>query len=358
MSIMQKSISSETLGHSKSLQGLRGFAALIMVLFHFTSFVWSKHGVVPFSGFFFFGYSGVNIFFVMSGFLMYYIHHKDFGDYRRVFPFMKKRFLRIYPVYWVVLIIAGTGLLVRNKIGLLDYFFNASLILLPERYISPPSWTLWYEVMLYIFIIIVILNKKIGFLSILLWIIVVVINNFSPITDIYLPVLNIFNISFPMGIAAAYIGLRLKDESRERFSMIAVIVGSVLFVANAGYSIVHSEPGNIVPWHEAPFILGWGMSCSLLMFSVFSNKIENIFGRCKPLLILGDASYSIFLLHFPLGRMLVRQAEKVNSLWEIKSDMVSNFFLIVVSCSAIIICYFFFRYIELPMIKYLKRRLT
>ncbi len=346
---------SKTRGQSKSLQALRGFAALILVLYHFTSFVWSKHGVVPFSGLFFFGYSGVNIFFVMSGFLMYYIHHRNFGDYRETLPFIKKRFIRIFPVYWIVLIIAGTGLLVRNKIGLADFISNASLIFVPTRYISPPSWTLWYEVIFYGFIIVVILNKKIGFFSILLWITAIVLNNYSPITKTYYPILDPFNILFPMGMIVAYIGLHLKFKSSEKYYSLAAIAGLILFIVNAGYSVVHSEPDNIVPWYKLSYILGWGVSCSLLMFAAFSKNIDYIFGKCKLLLILGDASYSIFLLHFPLGRMLLRLAQKVGPVWGIKNFIVADLLVLYLSCVVIIICYLFFLYVEKPVLKIMKK---
>ena len=48
-----------------------------------------------------FGHAGFHLFFVLSGFLMYYIHSEDLGRPRGLLPFAYKRFSRIYPSYWV-----------------------------------------------------------------------------------------------------------------------------------------------------------------------------------------------------------------------------------------------------------------
>ena len=48
--------------------------------------------------------SGVDIFFVLSGFIIYFIHAKDIGRPQRIYNFAKKRLSRVYPAYWVVLL--------------------------------------------------------------------------------------------------------------------------------------------------------------------------------------------------------------------------------------------------------------
>ena len=45
---------------------------------------------------------GVDFFFVLSGFMIYYIHMKDIGNKEAVKPFFIKRFIRIYPLYWIL----------------------------------------------------------------------------------------------------------------------------------------------------------------------------------------------------------------------------------------------------------------
>ena len=50
-----------------------------------------------------FGHAGVEFFFVLSGFIILHIHWKDLGHPSRFSSFAGKRFLRIYPMYWLVL---------------------------------------------------------------------------------------------------------------------------------------------------------------------------------------------------------------------------------------------------------------
>jgi hypothetical protein len=59
-----------------TLQLLRGIAAMLVVFYHGTH--------TDFLGFFKFGYMGVDLFFVLSGFIILYIHFTDFGVKHRL----------------------------------------------------------------------------------------------------------------------------------------------------------------------------------------------------------------------------------------------------------------------------------
>ena len=86
-----------------SVQVFRGLAALLVVLFHGTQFISRKFGVAPLGGLFFFGFAGLHLFFVLSGYIIYFIHRPDIGLPRRFFGFARKRIIRIYPAYWAIL---------------------------------------------------------------------------------------------------------------------------------------------------------------------------------------------------------------------------------------------------------------
>ena len=60
-----------------SIQAYRGLAVLIVVFFHGASKVGRKYGIVPFNDFFDTGFSGVHLFFVLSGFIIVTAHVKD-----------------------------------------------------------------------------------------------------------------------------------------------------------------------------------------------------------------------------------------------------------------------------------------
>jgi peptidoglycan/LPS O-acetylase OafA/YrhL len=87
----------------RSLTGVRGVAAVIIVVYHFGKFrldpassitVWA----VPH------GYLAVDLFFMLSGFVIGYVHRDDFSEapLRNYKTFMIKRFARLYPAYIVI----------------------------------------------------------------------------------------------------------------------------------------------------------------------------------------------------------------------------------------------------------------
>src|SRR5690349_6810235 len=87
----------------KYVQILRGFAAMAVVLFHLDGFTLSylNHSLFHFS----YGIMGIDFFFVLTGFIITYIHLKETQHHGSVKKFLLKRFVRVYPLYWVVLVL-------------------------------------------------------------------------------------------------------------------------------------------------------------------------------------------------------------------------------------------------------------
>ena len=88
------------------IQAGRGIAAMMVVLFHIgASFAAQKYFHEPlFAQIFRFGSSGVEFFFVLSGFIIYFAHRKDFSQPQRLGRFLLRRALRLYPTYWLLLL--------------------------------------------------------------------------------------------------------------------------------------------------------------------------------------------------------------------------------------------------------------
>ena len=141
-----------------TVQAARGVAAMAVVLSHAGIVLGSATalGYVPLHGVFRAGHAGVDFFFVLSGFIIALVHHRDIGQPHSLPVYLWKRVTRIYPIYWVALgvlalliafgfvrdvdpVVAGTD------IGQL----LVTLLLLPQHR-SPllgVSWTLQHEML-------------------------------------------------------------------------------------------------------------------------------------------------------------------------------------------------------------------
>lgn len=84
------------------LDTYRGIAAILVVLYHFTIVFKDQLGYSFFNGFFLFGQSGVDFFFILSAFVITYRYFHVKANKESVAIFVKKRFMRIYPLYWIV----------------------------------------------------------------------------------------------------------------------------------------------------------------------------------------------------------------------------------------------------------------
>lgn len=90
-------------GNLPSLTGIRGVAALLVVLFHMPLqrlFGGTPQLIAD-------GYYGVDLFFILSGFILMHVHEADFRsiDARGLESFYTLRFFRVYPLHFIVLML-------------------------------------------------------------------------------------------------------------------------------------------------------------------------------------------------------------------------------------------------------------
>jgi peptidoglycan/LPS O-acetylase OafA/YrhL len=150
--------------HFAALDGIRAFAALSVVVFHaatgigFGRSIDSASQTIPARLFFNLGNFGVAVFFALSGFLLFreFVGQLLFDrPHKRLPLYFAKRFLRIYPAYWLALLGALIVVGAKNVHG--GSFGNLLLI---ERYFNGTNlfvglgvaWTLAVEVAFYVFL--------------------------------------------------------------------------------------------------------------------------------------------------------------------------------------------------------------
>lgn len=282
--------------HLTALDAGRGVAALLVVFYHATAILAlpKYYGVKPFSGFFSFGYSGVDFFFVLSGFIIFYIHRDDLGNSNKIFSFAIKRILRIYPLYWIITTIVILSM-AMSKGGLLidvvDIIF--SYLLLPQRSIYPiitAAWTLVHEVFFYFMFSTLIINLQIGKVLMLGWFIGIIYGAICGVPE-YLPafIFNLHNIEFFVGMFVAHFFMSGRTLLRP---VLSLILGIFIYLGIGFVDIfIVSNSANV-------FLVLYALSSALIIYSLVLCEINCGLIVPKWAQFIGASSYSLYLSHF------------------------------------------------------------
>jgi exopolysaccharide production protein ExoZ len=313
-----------------SLQLYRGLASVLVVLHHANIILDRELQQDGSLKIFHFGWVGVDFFFVLSGFIIFYIHQADLGRPSQFRSFITKRCLRIYPLYWLVLFAKILLSLVGDSNS--EIFktsfgrFIQIFLLVPQpgtnltNFIGV-SWTLTYEIFFYIlFGLLILLKPNISKLVGGIWIVGLLANavNLLPTERIFLLsfIFNMRNLEFIFGCLAAYI---VSKSPALNGKFLVAIALSLLTVAvfNTKYNetAISSDVATLI--YGIPFAL-------TIVGSVIIEKSTPL--KIPPFLIyLGNASYSIYLTHgFILNnitRIYLKFAQKYqSSLLSLRSD--------------------------------------
>jgi len=137
------------------LDALRGIAALSVVVFHYTTHYAKLYGhTAPWPFDFSIGRYGVDLFFMISGYVIFLTLDKT----RTPQEFIVSRFSRLYPVYWIAVLltysITSAFSLPRYQISLTDAVINLSMVqeLATVPHVDNVYWTLHRELGFYVLI--------------------------------------------------------------------------------------------------------------------------------------------------------------------------------------------------------------
>jgi exopolysaccharide production protein ExoZ len=290
----------------ESLEMIRALAALSVVFFHTQIIFTARTGIVPFGGLFGAGSRGVDLFFVLSGFIIAFVHAGDLGRPGRVGHYFYSRFIRIYPSVWIMTLLALAVYLLgfggadkAGKLtpgGIADSFF-----LLPQAgdALVNVTWSLKFEIFFYLLFSIAILRRSVGLWLIALW--------QASVLAFYLSgrqlewswiafYLRPITLEFGLGVLCAWVVI-----SRARFAPLANpwLAGGALAVAATvflGAELVQAyDPASLA---ALPDFLVFGVSAAVIVISLALLDIQRRFKVPRILVMLGGASYSIYLVHF------------------------------------------------------------
>jgi peptidoglycan/LPS O-acetylase OafA/YrhL len=343
---------SETL---HSIQISRAVAVLLVVLFHGSAFILSRYLLAPLGNMFQTGFFGVFLFFVISGFIILMAHYRDLGRPDRLWYYLSRRFVRIYPFFWGVLMIWGGWRIFTGGIGLKEFAANALLFKGMPELIIPVSWTLRYEVIFYALFATAILNKPLGVMVLAGWLGLQWADRPFELRWLIYPM----NYLFMLGLLAAMLCLRfrfLKEKIRDSVGWASLALGAIGFAAMMW--AYEKWVGDVDAWPEHPVaILGFGVSSALLLTASVSGAINRMMGQWRLMALIGNASYSIYLTHAPFGKLAWNLLRPIKPLWQGAPEAwVANLLLAWVAVVSVWAGILVHLKIEQPMLSYLRRK--
>lgn len=293
------------------IQLLRGIAALLVCFFHMKALLNTsamRYGTMLFGS----GSIGVQIFFIISGFIMVYTTRKSDGSSLYVKNFLIKRLIRVVPLYyimvlfWLIVYERSLSFFIEEPLTILKTFcfiplFNSSL---GPAYGMPPlkvGWSLNYEVLFYIIFGLSMFLKRRR------WIVLLAV--FTTLV-VFVPLIFKGTVNF---IPSENYGFRLSyflvlTNPILMFFIVGVLLGLVynssfmikskaIQIALVLISLVYFF---LLYFKVSPFLNGFFISMFSSTFLVFSLLLFNkgIGIRVPKFLVyLGDMSYSLYLVH-------------------------------------------------------------
>lgn len=302
-----------------ALTGLRAFTATNIVFFHF----WNPAWFGPLAPLMDNGYVGVNFFFLLSGFILTYNYadRQDAGQFNRS-QFWQLRVSRLYPVYLLGLLISFPILELEWRYRThANFFLGLSLTTIMQQGWSPrlatfwntPAWTLSCEVAFYLLFPLLLAIKwprkirSLLLILLLLWLASMVLpliymwirpDGMGPITRMsnsyWLRAVKLTPLphlpTFTFGIVLSRLNDQLRLSNRSRFWLALVGISAISTVMMQGQKV--------------PFLLMHdGLISPLFAISILGlvgHHPITYFLRIRLFVIVGEASYCLYILHFNL----------------------------------------------------------
>ncbi len=271
------------------------------------------------------GQSGVDLFFVISGFIMITITQKA-GKENNPVDFLIHRFARIYPNYWFYFFITFAIFLVQPSLvnasqgNHFDFF--RSLFLIPA--VTLPlvliAWSLIYELYFYLVFALLIAIKRWAFtIALFLWLaLLLIINLFS--NPAHEPILKLVTNPYPIEfILGAFSAIIISKPFIKKIPATAFFILAAAVVIALPFLFSHFYATDGIHGLLAQTLV-FGLAYSLLVIAFVA--IEQIARKNFPafLVKLGDISYTIYLSHLlilgAIGRIWSLYFQHPDSAWD------------------------------------------
>ncbi|TAK91067.1 MAG: acyltransferase [Burkholderiaceae bacterium] len=343
-------------GKMRSVEAARALAAFAVVLMHAANLMRVEHfsGHIGLAGVFDFGYVGVDFFFVLSGFIITYVHFSEIGQVGRIPPYLWRRFSRIYPIFWVILLLSiaittlgrfasGKGL--SFDIAASDIAGTVFLLMGDgePKYVGV-AWSLQYEVVFYVAFCILLTSARVGAIAFGTWAIFLLAR-----------ALGLVQIDLPIGLDSPHclqflLGVMVGAAARRytlRTSLMTLRVVLLAFVATVLFEV--SGPFGS---HSAEGRIALGLASAAVLATLVALENGRAIATPAWLARMGSVSYSIYLGHILFINLTYMVLLKLGIYHALPEVVVFTIAISVALTTTTLIG----RYIELPLVAKLKER--
>jgi exopolysaccharide production protein ExoZ len=304
-----------------------------------------------------FGMSGVDLFFVISGFVMVTVTRGKFQNLRASLRFLYHRMARIYPTYWVYSLLLLIVYFIRptwiNNAGGNQVDILASFLLLPSDIVPMVvvGWTLIHELYFYLIFALILLltpERRLAHAVVLwgcgVWMVNALWSSHGPVIRL---VSHPLTLEFIGGCLVAIVFFRTAIKARHD----VLLGGSAVAVAISflGFQFYEHATGSIVLsdwWRVAIFGIP-----ALFIVHCLSNAEKNGYVIHSSLILVGDASYSIYLSH-------ILTLSTFGRIWALFSnDSIADNIIMVPVLLALVLLVGFLSYwlVEKPLLRLTRR---
>jgi exopolysaccharide production protein ExoZ len=294
---------------------------------------------------------GVDLFFVISGFIMCYVT-EDSG--RRFFA---KRIIRVVPLYWAgtlavfCVAVVFPSLLDHTTADFVDLLKSLFFIPFKKGHNTVPvlflGWTLNYEMLFYLLfsVSMAVSHKRRAVVASLLLIAIVVAGQWVP--DHWVPLRFfsrpvILEFAFGMICYELFVGSAVhRMRNRTNASRLLWTLAGAIFIACMPLATI------FVPFEDP--VLRWGILAALSFYCV----LYGLSGIKLPagVVIVGDASYSLYLFHPYVIQLFTKMSGAFSG-----SGVLAYFMAVLVIVLCCVLSVISYKYLERPITEYLRKR--
>ncbi|MCX7554300.1 acyltransferase [Marinicella sp. S1101] len=354
----------------QNIQFLRGAAALAVVFYHLAPHFFNTNHLMEKMHLFMvqFGYAGVDVFFVISG---YVIWISTYGNQSKKTPseFAYKRAARIYLGYWPYYLIT-TALVAYfaadkfSSVNMLGSFFLTELTI--PHLILQVAWTLSFELYFYLlfticlflsvndckrvlmgFALLIVLVQAYGILVMDVY----SLSNLPTTSSVFTFFFSPFCLQFLAGVGVAI----FFENHRVKYLKTGLLVAALVFVFTLWYQHDALDEGHYLSMgYYAPVrVLLFGLVAVVVVALLVEAEKRGRLVMPKLGKLLGDASYSLYLSHIPI-LFVFTQIGMIT--WGRTSEWHHLLALVIIVATIAIYSVLHYRLIEWPLMQWAKRK--